>query len=133
MVAVSKLPHIKAIVDAYTEAHGSNDSWVSERMGMSRQALSSWWNDGLSTIPSPYLVLALARATRTPYRDVLDAALADFMYLPESVAETAPPPARLARKRTLDEAVTRELTKPRPARRVAKKQSSDKRHQREVG
>lgn len=85
-------------MDAYADGHGSNHSWVSTQMNMSRQGLSSWWKDGLSAMPSPYQLVMLAKATRTPYRDVLDAALADFAYLPESAAERAEPPARMNRK-----------------------------------
>lgn len=65
---------------------------------MSRQGLSSWWGEGLSGIPSAYQLGLLAKATRTPYRDVLDAALHDFAYLPESGLEALEPPARMQRK-----------------------------------
>jgi len=95
---MSELPRLKAIVDAYTGAHGSNDSWVSDQLGGDRRLLWSWWNRGLSEIPSAHLLNLLAKATRTPYRDVLDAALHDFNYLPESGLDALEPPARMNRK-----------------------------------
>lgn len=97
---MTQLPRLKAIVDGYISEHGSSTSWVSEQMGLSRQALSNWWGNtrSLTAIPDPYLLLALARVTRTPYRDVLDAALHDFGYLPESRASELGPPARMHRK-----------------------------------
>lgn len=98
MASVSHMQRLKAIVDAYTHDHGSSDKWVAERMGMSRQTLSSWWNTGLASMPSPHQLFQLSVATRTSYRDVLDAALADFEYLPEASAAASEPTARMNRR-----------------------------------
>lgn len=98
MADVPHMPRLRAIVDAYTAAHGSSDSWVSEKMGMTRQTLNGWWNNGLSTMPSPHQLYRLAMVTHTPYRDVLDAALQDFSYLPESAAEMSEPTPRMKRR-----------------------------------
>lgn len=86
MANVSHMPRLKAIVDAYRDEHGSPEGWVAEQMGLDRRGLWAWWNRGLAQMPSAELLHALATATRTPYRTVLDAALEDFGYLPESTA-----------------------------------------------
>lgn len=93
MADVSHMPRLKALVDAYRDEHGSPEGWVSEQMGLDRRGLWAWWNRGLSQMPAAHLLHALARTIRVPYRDVLDAALHDFGYLPETVA--AKPRTRL--------------------------------------
>jgi transcriptional regulator with XRE-family HTH domain len=92
------MPNLRKVVQEYIDSTGSNDSWIATQMGISRQELSAWWTQGRATMPAPYLLHALAVATKTPYRDVLDAALLDFSYLPESAASAAEPTPRMARK-----------------------------------
>lgn len=87
MVNVSHMPRLRALVDAYRDEYGSSESWVAEQVGLDRRGLWAWWNRGLAQMPSAELLRALARATRTPYRTVLDAALEDFGYLPEATVE----------------------------------------------
>jgi hypothetical protein len=91
------MPELKALVDAYKSKHGSSYASVSDRMGLEEGALWSWFNRGLSQMPSPYLLHSLAREIHTSYTDVLDAALRDFDYRPESRAENAAPPAKVKR------------------------------------
>jgi transcriptional regulator with XRE-family HTH domain len=90
-----KMPGLKAIVDAHREAHGSSEAWISDKIGLDRRGLWSWWNRGLTQMPSPYLLHNLARTLQVSYRDVLDAALADFDYLPEASAAQSQAPARI--------------------------------------
>jgi hypothetical protein len=92
-----KLSNLRRIVQDYIDSTGSNDSWVATQMGISRQELNAWWTKGRATIPGPFLLHSLAVTTKTPYRDVLDAALNDFGYLPESAAAEAEPTARMSR------------------------------------
>lgn len=99
MVGVSHMPQLKALVDAFRDEYGSSESWVSEQIGLDRRGLWNWWNNGLSQIPHPYLLHRLAATIRKPYRDVLDAALHDFQYLPEMTAAQTEPPRRIANRR----------------------------------
>lgn len=84
----SRMPHVKALVDAFKVRDDRNDSWVSAKLGKDRRLLSSWWSRGLSEIPSAQVLYALSTAIDTPYRDVLDAALEDFGYLPEAAVRS---------------------------------------------
>ena len=79
VVHMSKL---KAIVDTYVHDHGSSQSWVAERMGISRSALNGWWTRGRTSPPAATLLRSLAVAVRVPYETVLDATLHDYGYLP---------------------------------------------------
>lgn len=88
MSETSRMPRLRAIVKAYRDEHGATESWVADRIGLDRGGLWAWWNRGLKQIPSPGVLYRLSVVTRTPYRDVLDAALHDFGYLPESDAMT---------------------------------------------
>jgi hypothetical protein len=97
MAGMKQMPRLRALVDAFRDEYGSSESWVAEQIGLDRRGLWSWWNTGLTQMPSPFLIHALARTIRQPYRDVLDAALHDFEYLPESTAADAEPPARIKR------------------------------------
>ena len=53
-------------------------------MGSKPQTLSSWKKRGVRGLPAQRLLEALARVTRTPYEDVLVAALRDAGYLPRA-------------------------------------------------
>lgn len=86
MAHISHMPHLKAIVDAYRQEHGASEGWVAERMGLDRRGLWAWWNRGLATMPSATVLYTLSAVSRHPYRDVLEAALHDFGYLPEATA-----------------------------------------------
>lgn len=99
MAHMTHMPRMKALVDSFRDEYGSKEPWISEQLGLDRRALWGWWNNGLAQMPSPFLLHALARTIRTPYRDVLDAALHDFRYLPEATAAQAEPPPRIARKK----------------------------------
>lgn len=77
------MSELKAIVQRYRRDHGGSETWVATHMGISKSALNGWWTRGRTNPPSAELLRALAVATRTPYIDVLDAALHDYGYLPE--------------------------------------------------
>lgn len=116
------MENVKAIVDRFINEYGSSDAWVSERMGMSRQALNNWWNKDRSGLPAAYQLKALSVATRTPYQEVLDAALTDFDYLPEPDLEDLEIPARMQRK---DSAASRAANKQRKQQASVGEESQD--------
>lgn len=89
------MPELKALVDSYKDEHRTSYASISDRVGLEEGALWSWWNRGLSQIPSPFVLHSLARTIHTPYLDVLDAALRDFDYRPESRAANAEPPTKI--------------------------------------
>ena len=61
---------------------------LAERLNMSPQALTNW-RTGLSELPKRRTLLAFADLAGLPYERVLDAALRDANYLPESAARGA--------------------------------------------
>lgn len=77
------MSELEAIVRRYRQDHGGSETWVATHMGISKSALNGWWTRGRTNPPSAELLRALAVATRTPYIDVLVAALHDYGYLPE--------------------------------------------------
>ncbi len=77
------------IVQAHLDKYGVRSAALARLMDTSPQTLDSWKNRGLRKLPDKHLLLALARETQTPYRDVLDAVLHDIGYLPEKVMEHA--------------------------------------------
>lgn len=77
---------LASIVDAYKQRSGLPDTTILARIGMSRMNLNLWRREGLRALPVRERLEAVARATDTPYRVVLDAALAECGYL-----DTPPP------------------------------------------
>lgn len=69
------------IAQRHIDAYGVTEATLAKRMGTSPQTLNSWKNRGVRRMPTPALLLALARETRTPYEDVLVAALSDAGYV----------------------------------------------------
>lgn len=82
------------IAQRHMDAYGVRAAALARRMDMSPQALSSWKTRGVRELPTKASLEALARETRTPYGDVLTAALRDVGYLPpkerEQRGDTAP-------------------------------------------
>lgn len=70
------------IVQRHLDAYGVRAAALARRMGTSPQTLDSWKHRGVRALPRRHLLEALARETRTPYGDVLIAALRDAGYLP---------------------------------------------------
>jgi len=77
------MSHLWDIAQAHMDEYGVRAAALARRMGTSPQTLDSWKNRGVRSLPSRALLEALARETRTPYEDVLAAALADIDYLPK--------------------------------------------------
>ena len=75
--------HLWDIAQAHLDEYGVRAAALARRMGTSPQTLDSWKNRGVRSLPSKALLEALARETRTPYEEVLDAALRDIDYLPK--------------------------------------------------
>lgn len=85
--------HLWRIVQRHLDAYGVRAATLAKRMGTSPQTLDSWKHRGVRALPSRELLEALSAETRTPYAEVLAAALRDIGYLPpEQVAPVAPAP-----------------------------------------
>ncbi len=89
------------LIDQYKAEHpGISDAAIARQLGMSPANLSQWRSKGVHGWPARRTLDALAAATGRPYREVLDAALADTGY-------SAPPAARSSRtyREVLDDAI----------------------------
>ncbi|WP_155826640.1 helix-turn-helix domain-containing protein [Jongsikchunia kroppenstedtii] len=75
------------MLSAYGARHGVGDAELSRRTGISRQSLYLWRTKGLRAVPPPELVGALARVMAVPYREVLNAALAETGYCESTVPD----------------------------------------------
>ena len=80
------------IAQRHMDAFGVRAAALARRMGTSPQTLSSWKQRGVHQLPSVDLLEALARETRTPYGEVLAAALRDAGYLPKERDGHGPTP-----------------------------------------
>lgn len=92
-----------------------SESWVAEKMGISRSALNGWWTRGRTSPPEPAMLRALSAATNTAYKKVLEAALLDFGYLPEEGQAHGDTPAQKSLKDAVVKAKGREVKAPRKA------------------
>jgi transcriptional regulator with XRE-family HTH domain len=83
-------PHLGAslagIVDEFKHRRGLSDTALAGQLGMSRMNLNLWRREGLRALPVRGRLETVARVTGTPYRVVLDTALAECGYLDD------PPP-----------------------------------------
>lgn len=69
------------LVDWYKRSHPSiSDAEIARRAGMTPANLSQWRSNGLRELPARTRLDALASTIGRPYREVLDAALADTGY-----------------------------------------------------
>lgn len=68
------------IIQTHLDEYGVREAAFARRMGTTPQTLNSWKNRGLRKLPERWLLEAVARETRTPYRDVLAAVIADIGY-----------------------------------------------------
>ena len=82
-----------AIAQRHMDAYGIRAAALARRMGTSAQTLDAWKNRGVKALPARRHLEALARETRTPYGDVLTAALRDAGYLPKQVMGNVQHPA----------------------------------------
>ncbi|WP_207549091.1 XRE family transcriptional regulator [Mycolicibacterium peregrinum] len=80
------------LVDWYKQSHPSiSDAEIARRAGMTPANLSQWRSNGLRGLPARARLDALASTIGRPYREVLDAALADIGYadVPAGVVDGA--------------------------------------------
>ena len=78
------MTQIERLVEDYLAREDRSRSWFAKQMGLSDKTLSSWFRRGRRSPLPPGAVKAIARVTNIDYRTILDAALADSGYLPES-------------------------------------------------
>lgn len=81
------MSHLWDLIQAHLDEYGVRDAAFARRMGTSAQTLNSWKNRGLKRLPERELLEAVARETRVPYEDVLDAVLIDINYKDEEVGD----------------------------------------------
>jgi transcriptional regulator with XRE-family HTH domain len=94
------MQHVWSIVQRYMDDTGAKEAAVARKMGLSEQALNTWKLGRLKRIPRSSDLVRLADATNARYRDVLDAALLDWGYLPEGAArQTDAPPGGVGYER----------------------------------
>lgn len=79
-----------AIIQTHLDEYQVREAAFARRMGTSPQTLNSWKIRGLRKLPERWLLEAVARETRTPYRDVLAAVLADIGYGADGDGNAAP-------------------------------------------
>lgn len=89
-------PRLVELIDWYKQSHPAiSDAEIARRTGMTPANLSQWRSNGLRGLPARARLDALASTIGRPYREVLDAALADTGY--------ADVRGRVADARTYDE------------------------------
>ncbi len=74
------MSHLWDIIQAHLDEYGVREAALARRMDTSPQTLNSWKKRGLKQLPERWLLEAVARETKTPYEDVLDAVLFDISY-----------------------------------------------------
>jgi transcriptional regulator with XRE-family HTH domain len=77
---------LAGIVDEFKHRRGLSETAVAGRLGMSRMNLNLWRREGLRALPTRDQLETVAEVTDTPYRVVLETALAECGYL-----DTPPP------------------------------------------
>lgn len=70
-----------SIIQAHLDRYGVYEAVFARRMGTKPQTINTWKNLGVKRLPERWLLEAVAREARTPYEDVLRAALLDTGYL----------------------------------------------------
>lgn len=81
------MSHLWDIIQAHLDEYGVREAALARRMGTSAQTLNSWKNRGLKKLPDRWLLEAVARETRTPYDEVLNAVLVDIAYREDATSE----------------------------------------------
>lgn len=99
------MSQVKRLVDDFRARNDRPETWFANQLGMSSKTLNSWFTRGRKSPLPPDVVKAMARVLELPYRTVLDAALYDSGYLPESSV----PDARDVRGTLTDDAAVDEL------------------------
>ena len=74
------------LIDDYKQRRGLTETATAQRLGMSRMNLNLWRREGLRALPIRERLETVAQVTDTPYRVVLETALAECGYL------DSPPP-----------------------------------------
>lgn len=84
---------LKLVKDYRAAERGISEASVARRAGIDEKTLNSWWRRGRKSPPTADDLRRLASAIRTPYKEVLDAVLHDYGYLPEEGQAHGKPPA----------------------------------------
>lgn len=111
------------IAQRHMDAYGVRAAALARRMQMPPQTLNAWKIRGVKALPAKPHLEALANETRTPYGDVLLAALRDAGYLekageehersaPKDEAGGAPAGASTTASHLTDEELPREASQP---------------------
>lgn len=75
------MSELVAIVQRHLDSYGVTEAAFAKRMGINPQTINAWRNrGGLKRLPERRILEAVARETRTPYEEVLHAALVDTGY-----------------------------------------------------
>lgn len=75
------MSELVAIVQRHLDSYGVTEAAFAKRMGINPQTINAWRNrGGLKRLPERRILEAVAHETRTPYEDVLHAALVDTGY-----------------------------------------------------
>jgi DNA-binding transcriptional regulator YdaS (Cro superfamily) len=77
------------ILQRHMDAYGVREAALARLMGTSSTTINSWKTRGVRQVPARWLLEAVARETRTPYQEVLRAALADAGYLDDGVTPSS--------------------------------------------
>lgn len=92
LMSPSSSRRLAALIDAHQAEHGSTQTAMAQRIGVTPKTLIGWRRDGLrGRLPERAILEAVADAVDVPYRVVLDAALHDTDY-----ADQAQQPATAA-------------------------------------
>ncbi|MDF3285053.1 XRE family transcriptional regulator [Gordonia sp. N1V] len=89
-MAPSSTPQVVGLIDRYKAAHPEvSDAAIARRVGVSPANLSQWRSKGVRGLLARSTLDALAATLGCPYREVLDAALADAGYTPPPASSTS--------------------------------------------
>ena len=77
------------LIQKYLDETGATEASVLRRANLNKGLFSAWRARGVPALPTRAQLLAIAEAIKTPYEEVLEAALHDCRYLPEEAARAA--------------------------------------------
>lgn len=81
------MSQVKRLVDDFRAREDRSETWFANQVGMSSKTLNSWFTRGRKSPMPPRIIKSMARVLGLPYRTVLEAALYDSGYLPETAVE----------------------------------------------
>lgn len=81
------MSQVKRLVDDFRAREDRSETWFAKQVGVSSKTLNSWFTRGRKSTMPPHVIKAMARVLGLPYRTVLEAALYDSGYLPETAVD----------------------------------------------